>query len=84
MAVSAGLDTSSPRASALPTAFVRRMESLSNWHADHADTVAIADVVQASFASAEVMALSESSDTILLELPSYPSFMRAIEETSAD
>jgi hypothetical protein len=29
------------------------------------------------------MALSEPDDTILLQLPSYPPCMRAIEDTSA-
>jgi bifunctional pyridoxal-dependent enzyme with beta-cystathionase and maltose regulon repressor activities len=81
--LSAGLDTYSPSVGALAAAIVRRMESPSDWHTDHADTVAIADLVQASFASAAVMALSEPDATILLQLPSYPPCMRAIEDTSA-
>jgi len=63
----------------LAAAFVRRMEQRFGWHTDPADTVAIGDLVQASFSS--VMAFSEPGDAILLQLPSYPPFMRAIEDT---
>ena len=41
----------------LAAAFVRRMERRFGWHADPADTIAIGDLVQASFSS--VMAFSE-------------------------
>ena len=60
-------------------AFVRRMERRFGWRTDPADTVAIGDLVQASFSA--VMAFSEPGDAILLQLPSYPPFMRAIEDT---
>jgi cystathionine beta-lyase len=63
----------------LATAFVRRMKRRFGWHTDPADTVAIGDLVQASVSS--VMAFSEPGDAILLQLPSYPPFMRAIEDT---
>jgi len=63
----------------LTAAFVRRMERRFGWHTDPADTIAIGDLVQASFSS--VMAFSEPGDAILLQLPSYPPFMRAIEDT---
>ena len=63
----------------LAEAFVRRMERRFGWHTDPADTVAIGDLVQASFSS--VMAFSEPGDGVLLQLPSYPPFMRAIEDT---
>ena len=63
----------------LAAAFVRRMERRFGWRTDPADTVAIGDLVQASFSS--VMAFSEPGDAILLQLPSYPPFMRAIEDT---
>ena len=63
----------------LAAAFVRRMERRFGWHTDPAHTVAIGDLVQASFSS--VMAFSEPGDAILLQLPSYPPFMRAIEDT---
>jgi cystathionine beta-lyase len=66
------------REGALADAFVRRMEQRFGWHTDPADTVAIGDLVQASFAS--VMAFSEPGDAVLLQLPSYPPFMRAIED----
>jgi cysteine-S-conjugate beta-lyase len=63
----------------LAAAFVRRMERRFGWHTDPADTIAVGDLVQASFSS--VMAFSEPGDAILLQLPSYPPFMRAIEDT---
>jgi cysteine-S-conjugate beta-lyase len=63
----------------LAAAFVRRMERRFGWRTDPADTVAVGDLVQASFSS--VMAFSEPGDAILLQLPSYPPFMRAIEDT---
>lgn len=67
------------RENALAEAFARRMESRFGWRIDPADTIAIGDLVQASFSS--VMAFSEPGDSILLQLPSYPPFMRAIEDT---
>jgi cystathionine beta-lyase len=63
----------------LAAAFVRRMERRFGWRTDPADTVAVGDLVQASFSS--VMAFSEPGDAILLQLPSYPPFMRAIADT---
>src|SRR3954453_8651023 len=63
----------------LAAAFVRRMERRFGWHTNPTDTVAVGDLVQASFSS--VMAFSEPGDAILLQLPSYPPFMRAIEAT---
>jgi cysteine-S-conjugate beta-lyase len=67
------------RDGALTDAFARRMKRRFNWAADPADAVAIGDLVQASFSS--VMAFSEPGDAVLLQLPSYPPFMRAIEDT---
>ena len=67
------------REGALAAAFVRRMERRFGWHTDPADTVAIGDLVQASFSS--VMAFSEPGDAVLLQLPSYPPFMHAIADT---
>jgi cysteine-S-conjugate beta-lyase len=67
------------REGVLAAAFVRRMESRFGWHTDPADTVAIGDLVQASFSS--VMAFSEPGDAVLLQLPSYPPFMAAINDT---
>ena len=67
------------REGVLAAAFVRCMERRFGWRTDPADTVAIGDLVQASFSS--VMAFSEPGDAILLQLPSYPPFMRAIEDT---
>jgi cystathionine beta-lyase len=67
------------REGVLAAAFARRMEQRFHWTTDPADTVAIGDLVQASFSS--VMAFSEPGDAVLLQLPSYPPFMRAIEDT---
>ena len=67
------------REGVLAAAFVRRMESHFGWHTDPADTVAIGDLVQATFSS--VMAFSEPGDAVLLQLPSYPPFMAAINDT---
>jgi cysteine-S-conjugate beta-lyase len=63
----------------LAGAFVRRMAHRFNWTIDAADVLGLGDLVQASFSS--VMAFSEPGDGILLQLPSYPPFMRAIEDT---
>ena len=67
------------REGTLAAAFVRRMERRFGWHTDPVDAVPIGDLVQASFSS--VMAFSEPDDAVLLQLPSYPPFMRAIEDT---
>jgi cystathionine beta-lyase len=67
------------REGVLAAAFVRRMDRRFGWQTDPADTLPIGDLVQASFSS--VMAFSEPGDAVLLQLPSYPPFMRAIEDT---
>ena len=67
------------RDGALAAAFSRRMQSRFNWQTDPADAFPIGDLVQASFSS--VMAFSEPGDAILLQLPSYPPFMAAINDT---
>jgi len=63
----------------LAEAFARRMQARFNWTVDPADAHSIGDLVQASFSS--VMAFSEPGDAVVLQLPSYPPFMRAIEDT---
>jgi cystathionine beta-lyase len=67
------------RENVLVEAFARRMQRRFSWRTDPADALPIGDLVQASFSS--VMAFSEPGDAILLQLPSYPPFMRAIEDT---
>jgi cysteine-S-conjugate beta-lyase len=67
------------REGALAAAFARRMQHRFGWTVDPADAHPIGDLVQASFSS--VMAFSEPGDAVLLQLPSYPPFMRAIEDT---
>ena len=63
----------------LAESFARRMQARFNWTVDPADAHPIGDLVQASFSS--VMAFSEPGDAVVLQLPSYPPFMRAIEDT---
>ncbi|MBS0640787.1 MAG: PatB family C-S lyase [Proteobacteria bacterium] len=67
------------REGVLADAFVRRMARRFDWHTNPADAFPVGDLVQASFSS--VMAFSEPGDAVLLQLPSYPPFMRAIEDT---
>jgi cystathionine beta-lyase len=67
------------RDGALAEAFSRRMQRRFGWQTDPADTHPIGDLVQASFSS--VMAFSEPGDAVLLQLPSYPPFMAAINDT---
>ncbi len=67
------------REGVLAAAFTRRMASRFNWHTDPKDVVAIGDLVQASFSA--VMAFSEPGESVLLQLPSYPPFMLAIQDT---
>ncbi len=67
------------REGALQAAFARRMQNRFGWTIDPADTHPIGDLVQASFSS--VMAFSEPGDAVLLQLPSYPPFMAAINDT---
>jgi cystathionine beta-lyase len=63
----------------LAAAFARRMRHRFGWTVDPADAHPIGDLVQASFSS--VMAFSEPGDAVLLQLPSYPPFMAAINDT---
>ncbi len=67
------------REGALAAAFTRRMQRRFGWQTDPADAHPIGDLVQASFSS--VMAFSEPGDAVLLQLPSYPPFMAAINDT---
>src|SRR6478735_11863932 len=67
------------RDGALAAAFARRMQRRFNWTVDPADAYPIGDLVQASFSS--VMAFSDPGDAVLLQLPSYPPFMAAINDT---
>jgi cystathionine beta-lyase len=67
------------REGALAAAFARRMQHRFGWTAEPADAHPIGDLVQASFSS--VMAFSEPGDAVLLQLPSYPPFMAAINDT---
>jgi cysteine-S-conjugate beta-lyase len=67
------------REGALAAAFARRMESRFGWTVDPADAHPVGDLVQASFSS--VMAFSDPGDAVVLQLPSYPPFMAAINDT---
>ena len=63
----------------LQAAFARRMRNRFGWTVDPADAHPVGDLVQASFSS--VMAFSEPGDAVVLQLPSYPPFMAAINDT---
>ena len=63
----------------LAAAFARRMQHRFGWTVDPADTHPVGDLVQASFSS--VMAFSDPGDAVVLQLPSYPPFMAAINDT---
>jgi cystathionine beta-lyase len=63
----------------LAAAFVRRMQRRFGWMTDPASTHPVGDLVQASFSS--VMAFSDPGDAVVLQLPSYPPFMAAINDT---
>jgi cystathionine beta-lyase len=67
------------RDGALAAAFARRMQTRFGWSTNPDDAHPVGDLVQASFSS--VMAFSEPGDSVVLQLPSYPPFMRAIEDT---
>jgi cystathionine beta-lyase len=67
------------RTGILEAAFVRRMASRFDWHTRAEDVHPIGDLVQASFAS--VMAFSDPGDGVILQLPSYPPFQNAINDT---
>jgi cystathionine beta-lyase len=66
-------------ATALAEAFARRMQSRFNWHVDPAQVLPLGDLVQGSFAA--VMAFSDPGDTVVLQMPSYPPFRTAIQDT---
>jgi cystathionine beta-lyase len=63
----------------LAAAFARRMQARFGWTVDPADAHPVGDLVQASFSS--VMAFSDPGDAVVLQLPSYPPFMAAINDT---
>ena len=67
------------RDGALAAAFARRMQRRFDWTVDPANAHPVGDLVQASFSS--VMAFSEPGDAVVLQLPSYPPFMAAINDT---
>ena len=67
------------REGALAAAFVRRMQSRFGWTVDPELVMPVGDLVQASFAC--IMAFSDPGDGILLQLPSYPPFIAAIDGT---
>src|SRR5215475_9926804 len=67
------------RDGALAAAFARRMQLRFDWAIDPANAHPVGDLVQASFSS--VMAFSDPGDAVVLQLPSYPPFMAAVNDT---
>jgi cystathionine beta-lyase len=64
---------------ALAASFARRMESRYGWAVDPALVEPLTDLVQGQFAT--IWAYSEPGDGVILHLPAYPPFHRAILET---
>lgn len=64
---------------AVARAFTRRMSRLYGWEPDPDLTIAVADLVQATFAS--VIAYSEPGDGVIVQVPNYPPFRAAVAET---
>ncbi len=64
---------------AVAEAFARRMKRLYGWEAAAAQTLVLADLVQATFAA--IMAFSEPGDGVIVQVPNYPPFRAAITET---
>ena len=64
---------------AMAEAFSRRMARLYGWSPDPDLTIAVADLVQATFAS--VMAYSEPGDGVIVQEPNYPPFRASVLDT---
>jgi cystathionine beta-lyase len=61
---------------AISNAFVRRMKTRFDWAVDVDMVQPVADLVQACFAS--VIAFSDPSDSVVLQVPAYPPFRESI------
>lgn len=59
--------------------FARRMQRLYGWTLNPDLTLVLADLVQATYSG--VIAYSEPGDGVIVQVPSYPPFRAAIEET---
>ena len=64
---------------AVAEAFVRRMQARFGWSPDVELVQTVADLVQATFAC--IMAFSEPGDGVILQIPAYPPFREAVEDT---
>ncbi|ADO42912.1 MalY/PatB family protein [Ketogulonicigenium vulgare] len=60
-------------------AFAHRMKGLYGWEAQADLSMAIADLVQATFAS--VMAFTQPGDGVIVQVPNYPPFRAAVNDT---
>jgi cystathionine beta-lyase len=63
----------------LGQAFARRMQSRFGWAVDPARVVVVSTLTQAIYGS--VLAFSAPGDSVVLQLPAYPFFQAAINET---
>ncbi len=63
----------------LAAAFAARMREKFGWAADPEMVLVLGDLVQATTAS--LVAFSDPGDGVLLQLPSYPAFLRAISQS---
>ncbi|MFP8780108.1 MalY/PatB family protein [Hydrogenophaga sp. RWCD_12] len=59
--------------------FAARMKQLYEWEVEPTRVLAVADLVQAVYAT--VMAFSEPGDGVIVQVPNYPPFREAIEST---
>lgn len=64
---------------AVAHAYARRMQRLYGWTVDPDLTLVLADLVQATYSS--VMAFSAPGEGVIVQVPNYPPFRAAIEET---
>ncbi|MXN17894.1 aminotransferase class I/II-fold pyridoxal phosphate-dependent enzyme [Pseudooceanicola sp. GBMRC 2024] len=64
---------------AVAHAFVRRMQRLYGWQPDADLTLVLSDLVQATYAG--VMAFSRPGEGVIVQVPNYPPFRTAVEDT---
>lgn len=64
---------------AVAAAFAARMKNVCGWDVDAGQILALADVVQATYAT--ILAFSDPGDGVIVQVPNYPPFREAIEAT---
>jgi cystathionine beta-lyase len=64
---------------AVANAYVARMKAMFDWDIEVAQVLALADLVQATYAC--IMAFSEPGDGVIVQVPNYPPFRDAVATT---